>query len=124
MTEKHLDKIHIRDLSTRCIIGIYPEERCRTQDVTFNITLYADYRKACLSDSIEDTVDYKAIKTSVIEMVESSEFLLIERLAEAVADCCLQAKGVEKVEVTVDKPGALRYARSVAVEITRERRNS
>lgn len=86
-----------------------------------NITLHADYRKACRSDRIEDTVDYKAIKKQVVEMVEASKFFLIERLAQGVADICLERPEVQRVEVTVDKPGALRFARSVAVEIARER---
>lgn len=121
MTEPPLDKIHIRDLQTRCIIGVYPEERGQPQDVVINITLYADFRRAGRSDRIEDTVDYKAIKTAAIALVEQSSFFLIERLAEVVAERCLKAKGVQKVKVTIDKPGALRYARSVAVEIMRER---
>jgi len=43
----------------------------------------------------------------------------VEKLAQQIADCCLNAEGVQKVQVTVDKPGALRFARSVAVEIIR-----
>ena len=121
MSENHLDKIHIRNLSTRCIVGIYPEERENKQDVLINITLHADFLKACQSDRIEDTVDYKTVKKKVVAMVESSEFFLIERLAQAVADLCLESPGVTRVAVTVDKPGALRYADSVAVEISRAR---
>jgi len=45
-TGEHLDKIHIRDLLQRCIIGIYDEERREKQDVVINITLHADLRKA------------------------------------------------------------------------------
>ena len=86
-----------------------------------NITLWADYRAACRSDDIADTVDYKAIKKQVIRMVEDSSFQLIERLAEEIAGICLANPRVEKVAVSVDKPGALRFARSVAVEIVRAR---
>ena len=42
-------------------------------------------------------------------------------LAEAVAEICLREKAVERVEVLVEKPGALRFARSVGVEIVRDR---
>jgi len=124
MTEpsaRHLDRIHIRDLRLRCIVGVYPEERDKTQDVVIQITLRADLRAAGRSDRLEDTVDYKAIKLQVVEMVESSSFVLIERLAEAVADICLSHEGVQRVRVIVEKPGALRYARTVAVEIVRDR---
>lgn len=117
----NLDRIHIRDLHARCILGIFPEEREKAQEITVNITLYADLIRAGKTDDIGDTVDYKEIKQDILALVESSSFYLVERLAQAVADRCLQARGVEKVTVVVDKPGALRFARSVAVEITRSR---
>ncbi len=120
-SEKHLDRIHIRDLALRCIIGIQPHERNQRQDVTINITLEADLRPAGQSDNIDDTVNYKTIKRNVVDLVESSSFLLVERLAEQIAQVCLGQRGVQRATVTVDKPGALRFARSVAVEITRER---
>ncbi len=121
MVEGQADRIHIRDLMCRCIVGIYPDERREKQDVIIDITLWADYRAACRSDDIADTVDYKAIKKQVIRMVEDSSFQLIERLAEEIAGICLANPRVEKVAVSVDKPGALRFARSVAVEIVRAR---
>lgn len=115
------DRIYIRDLQLRCIVGIYDDERREKQDVTINIIMCADLRAAGASDRIEDTVDYKAIKKRVLAMVEQSSFFLIERLAERVAEICLEDARVQRVVVAVDKPGALRFARSVAVEITRDR---
>ncbi|HQL94360.1 MAG TPA: dihydroneopterin aldolase, partial [Candidatus Hydrogenedentes bacterium] len=104
MTERRLDKIHIRDLQVRCIVGIFPEERVARQDVIFNITLHADYRAACASDDIRDTVDYKQVKKRVVAMAEESEFFLVERLAEEVARLCLEDPRVERADVSVDKP--------------------
>ncbi len=115
------DQIHIRDLHLRCVIGIYEEERRAKQDVMVNVTLYADCRAAGQSDRIEDTVDYKAIKKRVIAMVEASDYFLVERLAERIAELCLEDGRVHAARVVVDKPGALRFARSVAVEFVRTR---
>ncbi len=123
MDNGNLDKIHIRDLLVRCIVGIYDEERAAKQDVVINITLYADFSAACHSDHIEDTVDYKRIKKQVVAMVENSQYFLLEKLADAIAGICLNDPKVRRVQVCVDKPGALRFARTVAVEITRERRD-
>lgn len=116
----HLDCIHIRDLALRCIIGIYEEERRDKQDVVVNIRLYADLRRACRSDDVRDTIDYKALKKKVIALAERSSCRLIEHLAELIADVCLEDSRVRRAVVSVDKPGALRFARSVAVEIVRE----
>ena len=119
--EGWLDKIHIRDLVLRCIIGINPDEREQRQDVVINITVHADLRQAGRSDNIDDTVNYRTIKRKVVDLVENSSCLLVERLAQEIADICLADPRVQQVEVTLDKPGALRYARSVAVQIVRER---
>ncbi|GMV95247.1 MAG: dihydroneopterin aldolase [Candidatus Hydrogenedentota bacterium] len=121
MAERILDQIHIRDLTCRCIVGINPEERTNLQDVIINLTLHADLREACATDRIDDTIDYKSVKLAVLAMVEESSYYLVERLAERIAEVCLQDTRVEAVRVSVDKPGALRFARSVAVEIFRER---
>jgi D-erythro-7,8-dihydroneopterin triphosphate epimerase len=121
---ENLDIIRISDLAVSCIIGINQEERIVAQDVVINIALYADLHRPCVSDSIEDTIDYKALKKQVIDMVRGSSFFLIEKLAEEIARICLAPSLVERVTVTVDKPHALRYARSVSVQITRERSGS
>jgi len=116
-----MDRIHIRDLTLRTYVGIDPEEQQKKQEVTLNITLFADLEKACRTDDIADTVDYRSLKKQVVEYVESSRFSLIEHLAEAVSEIVLKDSRVRKAEVTVDKPGALRFARSVAVTIERGR---
>ena len=119
--KRRLDVIKIRDLHLRCIVGVFDTERDRRQDVLINIELHADLRSACHTDRLEDTVDYKAIKKRIVDMVETSSCFLIEALAERIAAICLEDARVERVAVTVDKPGALRFARSVAVEIVREK---
>lgn len=116
-----LDCIHIRDLKFRCIVGINEDERVEKQDVVTNVTLWADLKKACLSDNIDDTVDYKALKKQILLMAEHSHFLLVEALAQAMANICLSYDRVQRVKVCVEKPTALRFARTVGVEIVRTR---
>lgn len=117
-----MDKIHIRDILLRCIIGVNEEERLEKQDVVINVTLHADLSKAGKTDNFADTVDYKAVKTRIVRLVEGSNYYLVEALAEAIARECLDIDNrIEKVDVLVEKPAALRFARTVGVEITRER---
>ncbi len=115
-----LDQIHIRELRTCCIIGVNPGERVNKQDVIIDLTLWADLRQAAFSDSLTDTVDYSAIETAVVDMVAGSEFFLVERLAQCIADLCLERPFVQRVRVLVEKPGALRSARTVGIELVRE----
>ena len=116
-----MDRIFIRDLALRCIIGIFPEERREKQDIVINVEMHADLRTAGRSDDLNDTVDYKGIKKAILKLVEGSNFNLIESLAERIADIALGNDKVQQVVVTIDKPGALRFARASAVEITRAR---
>jgi FolB domain-containing protein len=116
-----MDRIRICDLLVRCIIGINESERREKQDVLINLIIYTDLRRAGKSDRLEDTVDYRGLKKRVLTMAEHSQYFLEEALAEAVAELCLEQQSVRQVEVRVEKPNALRFARSVAVEITRTR---
>ncbi len=113
------DVIEIRDLHLRTIIGINDWERKERQDVLIHLRLHTDTRLPGRTDRIEDALNYRTVTKRVIEMVEGSRFYLVERLAEEIARICVVEFGVPEVEVGVEKPGALRFARSVGVWIRR-----
>jgi D-erythro-7,8-dihydroneopterin triphosphate epimerase len=115
------DQIEIKDLLLRTVIGITESERRNHQDVLINIVLFVDTRSAGLSDDIEAAVNYRTITKQLIALVESSQYFLVEKLAAEIAAVCLADRRVERVRVSVEKPGALRFARSVGVTIERQR---
>lgn len=116
-----LDRIEIQDLLLRCIIGINDSERQNKQDVLINIVMWTDTRPAAHSDNIDDAVNYRTITKQIIQHVEASDYFLVERLVGRIAEICLRDPRVQKVRVSLAKPGALRFARSVGVTITRTR---
>ncbi|NIO41739.1 MAG: dihydroneopterin aldolase [Burkholderiales bacterium] len=116
-----MDQIHIKDLHLRTIIGINEEERRNRQDVLINIVMDADMHAAGASDNINDAVNYRTITKRIIQLVENSQFYLVEKMAAEIAAICLGDRRVERARVTVEKPGALRFARSVGVSIERGR---
>lgn len=116
-----LDEIQIKDLLLRTIIGINDEERHSRQDVLINVTLWADLQPAAASDNIADAVNYRTITKRIIQLVEGSEYYLVEKLAAEIAAICLGDPRVERARVSVEKPGALRFARSVGVVVERDR---
>jgi FolB domain-containing protein len=116
-----VDRILIEGLCARCIIGVNHDERRERQDVVIDLDLHTDMTRPGRTDNIEDAVNYREVKKKVLAFVESSQFFLIEALAEAISKLCLEDPAVEKVRVRVDKPMALRFARTVGVEITRGR---
>lgn len=114
-----LDRIMIKDLLVRGVIGVNEWERRVRQDVVVNIDLYADLSAAGSSDKLDDTINYKEISKAVIDLVEESRRFTVEALANDIAELCLNKPGANRVRVRVEKPGALRFARSVGVEIER-----
>ena len=116
-----MDKVIIKDLLARGIIGINDWERNRPQDILINITIFTDSNRAAETDNIDDCVDYSTISKKVQAHAEGSERLTVEALANDLAKICLKENGVQKVIVRVEKPGAVRFARSVGVEIERSR---
>lgn len=114
-----MDQILIRDLLVRGAIGISDQERAQPQDILINITLYADISRAGETDSIEDCVNYRTVAKKVLAHAEKIGRFTVEALATDIAGICLDDPRVEKVRVRVEKPGAVRFARSVGVEIER-----
>ena len=117
-----LDRIHITDLVVPGIVGIKPDERVNPQDVLINATLWVDTRPAAASDDIADAVNYRTVTKAMIAHVEAGDPMLVERLVSELAAIALGSdERVKEVEVTVEKPGALRHADSVGITIRRSR---
>jgi FolB domain-containing protein len=116
-----MDKIIIKDLLVRGIIGVNDWEREHPQDILINIEVYADLKKAGASDKIEDSVNYRTVAKKVIAHTEKAERLTVEALAADIAKICIAERGVVSARVRIEKPGAVRFAKSVGVEIERHR---
>ena len=118
-----MDIIFLQELRIDTVIGIYDWERKIRQTVVFDLEMATDIAAAAASDSIEDTLDYKAVAKRITAFVEASEFGLVETLAERVAAIVRDEFDVPWVRVTLNKAGAIRGARGVGVIIERGRRN-
>lgn len=121
MIDPNVDQIFIDDLRVRAILGIFDHERDRRQELRLNLVIATDVRPAAATDDIADAVDYKTVTKRILDYVENSEFFLVETLVEKLAALIIDEFGVAAVRIRVDKPGALRYARSVGIAITRTR---
>jgi FolB domain-containing protein len=109
--------IRITELSLKTIIGIFDWERKRKQKVVINVELEFNASKAIKTDDVNDTVDYKVITKKIIQHVEGSKYFLLEKMAGSVLKIILDDPKVKRAKVRIDKPGALRFARSVSVEL-------
>jgi FolB domain-containing protein len=115
-----MDKIFIKDLMVRGIIGISEKERSQPQDIVVSVIFYADITMGSESDNIDDCVNYRTISKAIIAHIQEISRYTVEALAGDIAEICLKTPKVEKVKVKVEKPGAVRFSKSVGVEITRK----
>ena len=113
------DIIYIKDLRLQTIIGIFGWEREVRQEVSIDLEMAFDCKRAAKTDAIEDTIDYKKITKGIIKFVEESEFQLQETLAEGIAALVKNEYKVKSLKLRVSKPGALRHAEDVGVIIYR-----
>ena len=113
------DRIEIKDLLLRGIVGVNESERRKRQDILVNVRMTADTADAAAADSLESAVNYRTVSKEIIALVEASNYHTVERLATEIARLIVTGHPVTKVKVTVEKPGALRFARSVGVTIKR-----
>jgi FolB domain-containing protein len=116
-----MDQIIIKDLLTRGIIGITERERERPQDILINAVLYTDISRAAESDNIDDCVDYARMSRKLMAHAETAGRHTVEALVNDLAKLCLEDPRVLGVKLRVEKPGAVRFARSVGAEIERFR---
>lgn len=113
------DKVLIKDLMVRGILGINPEERINKQDIVINVVMETDIRKASLSDNIVDAVNYRSVTKKIIDIIHSTEYFLIEKLSDSIIKMIFKEFDPETILLRIEKPGALRFAKSVGVEVFR-----
>ena len=114
-----MDIVFIEGLTIETVIGIYDWERRVRQPVTLDVEMAFDNTAPAASERIEDTLDYKRVSKRLIAFVESSEFQLVETLAERCARILREEFGVAWLRLKLSKPGAVRGARSVGVILER-----
>lgn len=126
-----LDTVEIRGLTVTTVVGVLPHEREIPQPLRIDLDLHVDLRDAGQSDELNDTANYGDVAERVAHEVRSSKDLLLERVAERVAELVLTIDRVEAVDVTITKlrppipeqldTTAVRIHRSVTDEIRQDR---
>ena len=114
-----MDLVYIHDLEIDTIIGIYDWEREQKQTITINLEMGTDIRAAAASEDIEKALDYKQVAKRLIAFVEPAEFLLIEAMAEQIAQLVMDEFKVPWLKLQLGKPGAVTGAKDVGVIIER-----
>ena len=118
-----MDKISLIGVAFSCNIGVTEEERSEKQPIIFDFDFFCDTKKAAQSDDLSNSIDYRDIHALVKSLVEETEYNLIERMANTVADEIMNNFPLERVTVRLHKPEAMkkRDTQDVVIEVTREK---
>jgi dihydroneopterin aldolase len=118
-----MDCIQLTGIRCYGYTGYLPEEQVLGQRFEVDLTLWLDLAVAGKSDVIEDTLDYRSVISTVQQLVKTSKFALVERLATAIAESILASDSVEQVQVRLSKPAAPipDFSGKVTIEITRSK---
>jgi dihydroneopterin aldolase len=117
-----MDRIELRGMSFEGRHGVRPEEREQGQEFRVDIEVDADLGAAALSDRLEDTVDYRRLRSAAREVIEGESQKLLESLAGAIAERIIGLPRVEAVAVRVSKrPASMQPIEAAAVRIYRTR---
>jgi len=117
-----MDIVYIRELQVETVIGIYDWEREVRQTVSLDLEMGTDIRAAAATEDIESTLNYKTVAKRLIAFISQSEFLLVETMAEEIAQIVQDEFNVPWLRLRLSKPGAVRGARDVGVIIERGER--
>tara|TARA_B100001989_G_C24468567_1_gene427998 strand:- start:86 stop:442 length:357 start_codon:yes stop_codon:yes gene_type:complete len=118
-----MDIVYIRELEVRTIIGIFDWEREQRQVVSLDLEMGSDIAAAAGTDTIENALDYKAVAKRLIHFIETSDFFLVETLAERITDIVVNEFSVPWVKLRLGKPGAVTGSKDVGVIIERGSRS-
>lgn len=114
-----MDKIFIHGLEILVLIGIHPHERTQKQSILLDLELGVDIGLASTSDSIAQTVDYDSLIHQVKTYASDTAFLLIESLAEHIAQFILKKFNVLWLRLCLTKPNAAVNVKKIGIIIER-----
>ncbi|HEY9633040.1 MAG TPA: dihydroneopterin aldolase [Coleofasciculaceae cyanobacterium] len=121
-----MDCIQLTGIRCYGYIGYLPEEQVLGQWFEVDLTLWLDLAAAGESDDIADTLDYRRAIEAVKQLVKTSKFALVEKLASAIADAMLNLDKVQQVQVRLTKLAAPipDFAGKITIDITRTHQSS
>ena len=114
-----MDKVFIEQLEVITTIGAYDWEQEIKQKLVLDIEMAHDNRVAGKSDDVADALDYAQVSTAVLNHIGNGRFLLVERVAEEVAQLIMSQFSVPWIKIRLTKPGAVPQAKGVGVVIER-----
>ena len=116
-----MDRLTLRNVRAFGRHGVHDAERRNAQAIDVTLAVELDLEPARRSDDVADTIDYSELHRRIVDVVATTSYALLERLAGALLDAAFADPRVRRAEVSVAKPSVLGGA-TAAVSLARERR--
>lgn len=114
--------LSIRELRISCIVGVYPDERKREQDLFVDVDMDFEFDRVAASDHLADTVDYTEVAADLTAYVRAERFQIIETLAQRACERILARNPVlRRCRVVIRKPAAVAHAQGAVVTVEEAR---
>ena len=99
------DSIKLSNIKLYGYHGVNDFERENGQFFLINLRLFLDLKKAGLSASLKDTVDYSRVYECIKDIIEGRSIKLLEKLADVVVDAIFETfPQVIGLNVEIEKP--------------------
>lgn len=113
------DNILIEDLKIEALVGVHPWEQLVKQPLSISLEATTDFYLASKKNSLENTLNYQSICERIEQLVSEEPILLLEAIAEKIANNLSQSFKITALKLTIKKPCAIKKAKSVGVQIER-----
>lgn len=120
-----MDTLFIHQLKITTLIGINPDERIHPQTLHMNIAMQYDVSDAAQADDIKHAVNYANVTLALEHLTATTQFNLIETLAERACETLLSQFSIHLVTLTIcKKPADMPNVDHVGITLTRPSQSS
>ena len=115
--------VFIKDFVIKEIIGIHVHEKIKKQKIKFNIVLNVNQSYVPDEKDIKSIVDYEKITNKLENLTKNKKYNFLESLVEDSFKEIFEDKRINSVTIKIEKPEAIKNAKSVGVEVFKTRKD-
>ncbi len=115
--------VFIKDFIIEEIIGIHEHEKIKKQKIKFNIALDVNQSTTPNEKDIKSIVDYEKIANKLENLAKNKKYNFLESLVEDSFKEIFEDKRINSVTIKIEKPEAIKNAKSVGVEVFKTRKD-
>lgn len=114
-----MDTIFLEQVRVETRLGVPEWERMVPQTILLDIEIQYDLTRSCLSDNIQDTIDYGQVVKRIRETLSENSFKLVEALGEHVCQLVLKEFQATHIQLKISKPAVLPGLKALGVRLER-----